>query len=534
MERRALLGSLAAALTTAAATACSPGRGAGAGPSVPAQRSPGPSTAPAGSPTAPAHGGRPTPAGAWRSLGGGLDGKLVLPGDADYATARQLYNTRFDGLRPAAVAYAEGPEDIRECLRFARAHRIPVAVRNGGHSYGGWSSGDGRLIIDVSPLDSVVPDGRDAAEVGAGARIIGLYRGLDRVGRTVPAGSCASVGVTGLTLGGGHGVTSRAYGLTCDNLLGATIVTADGRVREVSAAREPGLFWALRGAGGGNFGVVTALRFRTHPAPEVIVGYLTWPWSRAAAVLTAWQRWAPALPDEIWSGCRLVGGPGGEPSLSVAALSLGTEGDLRNAVDRLADLAGSSAASVSLRPRAHLDAMLGYAGCGGLGEEQCALPGALPGRSRAGVLPRETYASASGFFDRELPAAGVRALLDAAEGFTRRPAGRAEGAILLTALGGAVNRVAPLATAFVHRRSRMLAQYTAAWAPGTAGRSERAWLRGTHAAMRPWASGAAYQNYADPELRDWRRAYYGPAAPRLSRLKSQYDPDRLFAFPQAL
>ncbi|QDY77634.1 FAD-binding oxidoreductase [Streptomyces qinzhouensis] len=529
MDRRALLGSLAAALT---ATACSPDRRSGAAPSVrvPAPRTP--SAAPSGS--APAHGGRPARAAAWRSLGGGLDGWLVLPGDADYATARQLYNTRFDGLRPAAVAYTEGLEDIRECLRFARAHRIPVAVRNGGHSYGGWSSGDGRLIIDVSPLDSVTPDGRDAAEVGAGARIIDLYRGLDRVGRTVPAGSCASVGVTGLTLGGGHGVTSRAYGLTCDNLTAATIVTAEGRVREVSAEREPGLFWALRGAGGGNFGVVTALRFRTHPAPEVIVGYLSWPWSRAAAVLTAWQRWAPDLPDEIWSGCHLAAGPGGEPTLSVAALSLGTESGLRDAVDRLADRAGASATSVSLRPRPHLDAMLGYAGCGGLAAEQCALPGALPGRSRSGVLPRETYASASGFFDRELPAAGVRALITAAERFTRLPAGRAEGAIQLTALGGAVNRVDPRATAFVHRRSRVLAQYTAAWAAGTAGRPERAWLRGTHAALRGWASGAAYQNYPDAELRDWRRAYYGPATARLARLKARYDPERVFDFPQAL
>ncbi|AZK94978.1 MULTISPECIES: FAD-binding oxidoreductase [Streptomyces] len=533
MDRRALLGSLAAVL---AAGACSPDRSR-----VPAQRSAGTHTGPSTTPSGPSpgHGGRPSRAGAaaWRSLGSGLDGRLILPGDADYATARKLYNTRFDGLRPAAVAYVNGPADIQECLRFARAHRVPVAVRNGGHSYGGWSSGDGRLVIDVSPMDSVTPDGRDAAAVGAGARIIGLYHGLDRVGRTVPAGSCASVGVTGLTLGGGHGVTSRAYGLTCDNLTAATIVTADGRIREVSAEREPALFWALRGAGGGNFGVVTALRFRTHPAPEVVVGHLSWPWSRAAAVLTAWQGWAPGLPDEIWSGCHLVAGPGGEPTFSVSALSLGTEGGLRNAVDRLTDRAGASAApvsSVSLRPRPHLDAMLGYAGCGGLEEDQCALPGALPGRSRAGVLPRETYASASDFFDRELPAAGVRALITAVERFTRLPAGRAEGAVLLTALGGAVNRVPPSATAFVHRRSRVLAQYTASWAAGAAGAPQRAWLRGTHGALRSWASGAAYQNYPDAGLRDWRRAYYGPAAARLGMLKAQYDPEGIFGFPQGL
>lgn len=537
MDRRALLASAAAVL--AASAGCTPSGGDGSAapspspsPSVPAPRSP--------SPTAgrskPAHGGRPGRAPRWRALGEGLDGRLVLPGDADYATARQLYNTRFDRLRPAAVAYAEGVEDIRECLRFARDHGVRVAIRGGGHSYAGWSSGDGRLIIDVSPLDTVAADGRDAVDVGAGARLIGLYRTLNRAGRTVPAGSCASVGVAGLALGGGHGVTSRAYGLTCDNLMAATIVTADGTVREVDARREPELFRALRGAGNGNFGVVTGLRFRTHPAPDVVTGYLTWPWARAAAVLAAWQRWAPELPDEIWSGCHLGAAPGGggrvEPTLSVSVLSLGTEGALRNTVDRLADAAGASASGVFLRPRTHLDAMLGYAGCAALGDEQCALPGATPGRSRAGTLPRETYAASSDFYDRLLP--GIRALIAAAEAFTRLPRGRGEATIQLTALGGAVNRVDPRATAFVHRRSRVLAQYTAAWAPGTAGRAEQEWLRRTRTALRPWASGAAYQNYTDPRLTDWRRAYYGRSADGLARLKSRYDPDRVFDFPQAL
>ncbi|MFE0423940.1 FAD-binding oxidoreductase [Streptomyces sp. NPDC058953] len=535
MDRRALLVS-AVATALAASAGCTPADGGegSAPPSVPPPRG---GTGGAASPgrSAPAHGGRPTRAPAWRALGAGLDGRLVLPGDADYATARQLYNTRFDGLRPAAVAYANGVDDVRECLRFARAHGLPVAVRGGGHSYAGWSSGDGRLVVDVSPMDTVAPDGRDAAVVGAGTRLGALYRTLDRSGRTVPAGSCASVGVAGLTLGGGHGVTSRAYGLTCDNLTDATIVTADGRVLEVNARREPELFRALRGAGNGNFGVVTELRFRTHPAPEVIVGYLSWPWARAAAVLAAWQRWAPDQPDEIWSGCHLGAGPGGaDPTLSVAVLSLGTEGDLRNAVDRLADAAGASATSVSLRPRTHLDAMLGYAGCATFDEARCALPGATPGRSRSGALRRETYAAASDFFDRALPGAGIRALTAAAEAFTRLPPGRGEAAIQLTALGGAVNRVDPRATAFVHRRSRVLAQYTAAWAAGTAGGAERAWLRRTHKALRGPASGAAYQNYADAELTGWRRAYYGPAAGGLSRLKARYDPDRVFDFPQAL
>ncbi|MBT2391296.1 FAD-binding oxidoreductase [Streptomyces sp. ISL-1] len=525
MDRRALL-TTAVALTAAACTG-SGGDGATAA-----------TTNTANTPTRSASRGRPgttssAAAPDWNALARGLDGKLVRPGDAAYPTARQLYNTRFDSLKPAAVAYVAGEDDVKECLAYARAHRTPVSIRNGGHSYAGWSSGNGRLVIDVSALNRVTPDG----SIGAGAKLIDVYNTLARNGRTIPAGSCPSVGVSGLTLGGGHGVTSRAYGLTCDSLTSATIVTADGKVLTASAKENKDLFWALRGAGNGNFGVVTRLRFRTHPTPPSVTAYLTWPWSKAAAVLAAWQKWGPAQPDEIWSSAHLAAGPGGRaPTLSVAAFSLGSESDLRNALDRLADRAGSPARSVSVRRRSYRDSMLGYAGCSTLSQAQCHLPGTTPGRTTQGALQRETYAAASDFFDRELSPAGLRALIAAAEAFTRiAPSqGGGGGSIALTALGGAINRVDPLATSFVHRRSRVLAQYIGAWRPGTPGSAQQAWLKSTHASMRRYASGAAYQNYVDPTLTDWRRAYYGPAADRLTRLKKQYDPDRLFDFPQAL
>lgn len=525
MDRRALL-TTAVALTTAWTTAaCSRGDGGATGAG-------GTTTAPARTPTSARTPARPAGPADWAALARGLDGKLIRPSDADYASARQLYNTRFDGQRPAAVAYVAGEDDVKECLAYAKAHAVPVSIRNGGHSYGGWSSGNGRLVIDVSSLDRIDADG----VIGAGAKLVDVYRVLARRGRTIPAGSCPTVGVSGLTLGGGHGVTSRAYGLTCDSLTEATIVTADGRTLTASATENRDLFWALRGGGNGNFGVVTGFRFRTHPAPPTVTAYLTWPWSRAAAVIAAWQRWGPAQPDEIWSSLHLAAGPGGvRPTLSVAAFTLGGESDLRNALDRLADAVGSPASSSALRPRSYLDAMLAYAGCLSLTEDQCRLPGTTPGRSKQGALPRETYAAASDFFDRGLAPAGVQALIAAAEAFTRIPAARGGGgSIALTALGGAVNRVDPLATSFVHRRSRMLAQYIAAWRPGTSGSAQQSWLRDAHASMRRYASGAAYQNYPDPTLHDWRRAYYGLAADRLTRLKRQYDPDRLFAQPQGL
>ncbi|MFE3741385.1 FAD-binding oxidoreductase [Streptomyces sp. NPDC059134] len=540
MERRTLL--TAAVGLAATTTACS-GKGSG----TEGGAGSGTDDAGAGSGKAPGHAepspsrtaSTPAPATgpSWTALARGLDGTLVRPGEAAYDTARQLYNTRYDTLRPAAVAYVSGEDDIRECLAFARTHRTPVSIRGGGHSYAGFSSGDGRLVIDVTRLDALTSTATGTT-IGAGARLSGVYRALAARGRTIPAGSCPTVGVAGLTLGGGHGVTSRAYGLTCDSLLSATLLTAGGKRLTADARRNPDLFWALRGAGNGNFGVVTELRFRTHPAPEVVVANASWPWSKADTLLAAWQTWGPEQPDEIWSALHLSAGPGGiTPTISLSVLSLGTEQDLKNAVDRLADGPGGpgSARSVSVRRRGYEEAMLGYAGCAGYTEEQCSLPGTLPGRDPGGALGRETYAGASDFFDRSLSAAGRRALTGAVEGFTRLPAAQGgAGTIALTALGGAINRVDPAATAFVHRRSRMLAQYIGAWRPGAPGTEQRAWLKSAHGAMRRYASGAAYQNYADPALTDWRAAYYGSAAQRLTELKNRYDPDGLFDFPQAL
>ncbi|MGW7056723.1 FAD-binding oxidoreductase [Streptomyces sp. NPDC054887] len=535
MERRTLLTSATALAATVAAAACtgaSPGTGTTPGTS--ASRSTRTRAA-----TAPGPGGRTAPPSAtstWNALARGLDGPLVRPEDSAYKTARQLYNTRFDNLKPAAVAYVANEADIRECLAFARAHRTPVAIRNGGHSYAGWSSGTGRLVIDVSKLARVRASG-SAATIGAGAKLIDVYQGLARQGRrTIPAGSCPTVGISGLTLGGGHGVVSRAYGLTCDNLTSATLLTAAGKRLHCSPTENQELFWALRGAGNGNFGVVTELTFRTHPAPAAVTAYMSWPWSKARAVVAAWQEWGPSQPDEIWSSVHLAAGPGGRtPNVTVSAFSLGTYGDLQNAVDRLADKIGASARSVSLRRRSYQESMLVYAGCAGFSDAQCHLPGTTPGRTPQGALGRETYAARSDFFDRSLSPSGIRELLARTEAFTRIPAaGGGGGSIALTALGGAVNRVDPLATAFVHRRSRMLAQYIGAWRAGTAGTAQQTWLKTTHGAMRRYASGAAYQNYTDPTLTDWRKAYYGAASTRLTALKKRYDPDRVFDFPQAL
>ncbi|MDR7385691.1 FAD-binding oxidoreductase [Promicromonospora iranensis] len=449
------------------------------------------------------------PAAAWRALEQSIDGELLRPDAAGYAAASRLFNRRFDDLRPAAVVFVLSADDVAECLRFARAHGVPVAVRSGGHSYAGWSSGNGRLVIDVRRMNHVTVHS-GAALVGAGAGLGDVYAALDEHGVTISGGTCPSVGVSGLTLGGGHGLLSRAYGLSCDNLVEATVVTADGTVRTCDAEEEPDLFWALRGAGNGSFGIVTELRLRTHAVHESSSADLAWPWSQAEEVLAAWQDWAPDLPDEMWSALRLQKDVNG-PSVSVVAFALGGHDAL---AERLRELPGGRTVD-TIRTEPHLDTVRRFAG------------------DTPEPADRPCYDVRSGFFARSLSAEAVAAAITTVE---NAPAG-IDASMATVAMGGAVNRRPPHETAFVHRHHRFLGQYEASWEPGSA-RPESAaaehWLGAVYSAMWPHSSGEAYQNDFDPRLPDWRRSYYGSAVGRLEELKRRYDPDRMFDFPQAL
>ncbi|MHB1596423.1 MAG: FAD-binding oxidoreductase, partial [Streptosporangiaceae bacterium] len=490
----------------------------------------------------------PRPAGPpgqadWAALAARLStGRLLRPGAPGYGTARLLYDPRFDTAHPAGVAYCAVAGDVSACLAFVRRFGLPVAARSGGHSYGGWSTSPG-LVIDVTPMSRVSVDpAAGTARVGAGTLLIDLYAELAGHGLAVPVGSCPTVGIAGLALGGGVGVVGRLYGLTCDNIAGVQIVTADSVVRECGPGTEPDLYWACRGGGGGSFGVVTEFTLRTHPAPDLVIFYLTWPWSRAAAVIAAWQRWAPAAPDALWSNLHLAAAPGGQPMISVGGAFAGGQARAGALIAGLSAAAGSAPSTVYLQRQSYLDAMRAEAGCGSLSVPQCHLPSQNPD----GVLSREPSYARSDFYGWPLPAPGIAAMLAQIErmGAVSGAPG-ASGGVAFDACGGAINRVSPDSTAFVHRSSLFLAQYSTWWtaqpSPGdpagaaTPGvRRQRNWLDGFYAAMRPYASGEAYQNYADPGLADWERAYYGANYPRLQRVKAAVDPGDLFRFPQSV
>jgi FAD/FMN-containing dehydrogenase len=476
--------------------------------------------------------GPPTSAD-WAALARDLSGSLVRPGEADYTTAKRLFDPRFDYLRPAGIAYCDSPHDVSTCLAFVRKYGVPVAARSGGHSYAGWSSTSG-LIVDVTRMAGVSVSG-GTATVGAGTRLIDFYNGLAARGRAVPGGSCPTVGIAGLTLGGGVGVVSRAYGLTSDNVTSMQIVTANGQLRTANSGSNSDLYWACRGGGGGNFGVVTSFTFTTHPAGEVILFFLSWPWSQAARVIAGWQSWAPHAPDALWSNLHLAAAPGGSvPSIQVGGTYLGGVGEASVELEKLYSAVGSDPSSPFLETTSWLHAMLVEAGCADLNVNECHLPTQNP----AGELSRASEYAKSDFFTRPLSSQGIGTLLSGVESLQRVDgAAGGVGGIAFDALGGAVNRVAPGATAYVHRNALFQAQYTTGWTVGAASAGvarQHAWQRSFWQSMRPYASGQAYQNYVDPGLTNWRQAYYGANYTRLTQVKAAYDPDRVFTFPQAV
>jgi FAD/FMN-containing dehydrogenase len=456
---------------------------------------------------------------------------LSRPGDSSYPLDHQLFDPRFDYLRPAGIAYCGTPGDVSTALAFVKKFSLRFRVRSGGHSYAGWSSLNNGLVIDVTKL-SHFSAGNGTVTVGAGIDLIPFYQQLAAHGLAVPGGSCPTVGLAGLALGGGIGVLARQFGLTCDAIESVQIVTADGVLRTCDAKAHTDLLWASKGGGGGNFGVTTQFTLRTRELSSLILFYLTWPWSKASRVISAWQGWAPNGPSELWSTFHLITPFGQTPQVSVAGTWLGTVHGATTSIRSLISRVGSSPSINSVREESFLNAMLAEAGCQNLSVHMC-------NTKPYGVLPRVPAYAKSDFVSQRLNPAGIRAVLNGMTHASQIHNGPAGGvaAIAFDALGGAVNRVRPEATAFVHRNALWGIQYSTSWtSPGSASGVARAhqWLESYYADVHPHGNGQAYQNYVDPDLKNWRQAYYGANYPRLARIKGRYDPHNLFTFPQSI
>jgi FAD/FMN-containing dehydrogenase len=396
---------------------------------------------------------------------------------------------RFRTVRPARVASCASAQEVAAAIAEARAAGLPLAVRSGGHCFGGRSSTEG-LVIDVSPLDAIEA-GDGVVRVGAGAQLGAIYDALDAHGLTIAGGCGTTVGVSGLALGGGLGILGRTYGLLADSVRAAEVVLADGSVVDA----DDDLLWGLRGAGGARFGVVTALEIATVREP-VMTAFETF-WDDPAAAIAAWQAWAPDAPDGLAASLLITAPP---LQVKVFGAFAGPETEARELVAALGAPAECAFAEGSAR-----EAKRFLAGLGGAGEDD----------------DGHAYLR-SEFLAEPLSGAAIEALV------THLDDGAFHRELDFSPWGGAYNRVAPDATAFPHRGARCLLKHAAVIAPGEDPGPARAWIDRAWEITHPHGTGGAYVNFPEEGLDPWAPEYLGGNRERLLELKRRYDPEGVF------
>jgi FAD/FMN-containing dehydrogenase len=454
-----------------------------------------------------------------------LDGDVVVAEAAAYDEVRKSPWGQYAHIRPHAVARCRTTADVAEAIAFARREQLPFAIRSGGHCFAGRSTTRG-LVIDLSRIAAVRGSG-EVAQVGAGALLGEIDDTLVSHGRALVAGACPTVGVAGLTLGGGLGITGRSFGLTCDMLLEAEVVLADGRVVACDEQRHEDLFWALRGGGAGLFGVVTGFTFRTVAAQRLTCFQLAWPAAHAAGIIDAWQRFAPAAPDELAASLLLnASAAADEPArVSLFGATRGGHSETHELLDEFVTRTGTDPETTTLRELPYREAKRYLAEhAPGVERDAAAIDASTP----------PFVDAKSDFFRQLLPEAAIRALV---EHFL---AGRSPGQareLDFTPWGGAYNRVDPSATAFPHRQELFLLKHSVTASANAAGAHRergRRWLERSWNLLRASTAGGVFPNFPDPDLLDPERAYHGANYELLTRVKARYDPDNVFRVHQSL
>ena len=442
-------------------------------------------------------GGEPVASG-WDGLSSAIGGQVISPNGPQFGSAKQVFNTNFNGMTPAAVVTVSSPADVQKAMTFASANNLKVAPRGGGHSYVGASTANGAMVLDLRQLPGDI--NYDAATglvtVTPATSLYAMHQVLAAAGRGIPTGTCPSVGAAGHALGGGLGAHSRHAGLMCDALRSATVVLPSGQAVTASANSQPDLFWALRGGGGGNFGVTTSLTFATFPTGEVDAVNLNFPAQSFAQVLLGWQNWLRTADRSNWALADATVDAMGTHCRILATCPAGSGNSVASAIT---SAVGIQPAGVENHTFNYLD-LVNYLAVGNLN------PAPLG------------YVGGSDVFATLTPAAaqGIAAAVDAF------PRGAGRMLAIMHALDGALASVAPEATAFPWRRQSSLVQ----WYVETSGDPSAAlsWLNTAHQAVQPYSVGG-YVNYLEANQSPSR--YFGSNLSRLSAVRQKYDPGRI-------
>jgi FAD/FMN-containing dehydrogenase len=428
-------------------------------------------------------------------------GTLHLPEGDGYDQARQVWNGMID-RRPAAVLCAAGVADVMATVRFAGEYGLPVAIRCGGHNVAGTSVGDGSIVIDLARLKSVrVDPAKRRARAAGGVLWCEYDHETQAFGLASPGGAISTTGIAGLTLGGGYGYLSRRYGMACDNLLSADVVTASGELVTASADSHPDLFWALRG-GGGNFGVVTSFEFQLHPVSEPLAGMIVFPFEMSKTVLQRFRDLSLQASDDLTLLAAILPAPDGGMVVGVVLSYIGAEAEGERTANAFRELGSVLMDTVARVP-------------------YCAMQRQVDVSYPKGR--RHFWKSA---FLNTLPDDVIDLMIEAA---STSPS--SSNVIMFEVYGGAVARVPSDATAFGHRQAMFNLGILAIADDPAIDAEQRAWAREGWQKSLPYSTGGAYVNYMS-EGEDVHSAYSDTRFPRLAAIKARYDPANLFRFNQ--
>ena len=437
-----------------------------------------------------------------------LTGRIVTPDDAEYEQARINNNLSFPKF-PRIIVFCQEIQDVLNALKWARENRSPFRVRSGRHSYENFSLVNGGLIIDISEMCKVKVDLKTmTAKIEAGANLGQVYRELWKYGTTIPAGTESSVGLAGLALGGGIGMLTRLFGLTCDNLLELEMVKASGyKEAELIKANKNlnrDLFWACRGGGGGNFGIVTSFTVKLHRISKVSVFSITWGWEDFEEVFHTWQNWAPKTDERLTSEIELKSKDANQ--IIAQGEFVGTSSELKQLLQPLTKT--GSPTSISIKEVPYIEAVRFF-------------------DEPSGNLPAYRKRSGS-FVDEPLPRQAILTM----KHFLANAPNESSG-IWHQSLRGAAGRVSPNETAFYYREAIIAQEYIATWDNPSEERQNIRWIEALRAALLPYTKGD-YVNWPDQYIKDWPTAYYGKNFNRLRAVKTEYDPFNVFNFPQSI
>ncbi len=460
-----------------------------------------------------------------------LTGRVLDPTSPGWDAARHDFRAAVDygKLVPKSVVFCQNANDVQNAVRWARENGVPLRARSGRHSYEAYSVAAGALIVDVSEIDEISVDPRSGtARVGAGVYCLDLHEQLYDVGFTVPAASGLSVGIAGLALGGGFGVVSRKYGLTCDNVVGLDLVDANGALVRADATQNPDLYWACRGGGGGNFGIVTAFDFRLNPVGMVAVCNITWQWSDFIAVADAFQHWAPNAPESLSAFLRFAVGsaPGAGTITLFGQLTPDAPAELATFSTLLAPMLGAAPPTgINVQAMPYSAAAAIFAGADPKNPEWMLHPHG----------DTQLFKSTSAVAYEPFPTAALELLKSQLESAPAQQGWETNepSMVQLLAGGGAPGRVGIADTAVPHRGAVCVVQYDAYWTDPNDQAVAEQWIEGVRTAMLPYARNA-YVNYVDSYIEDYLDAYYVTNLPRLIEVKRAFDPENVFSFPQSI